>query len=74
MYLSVRVVAGAKVEGVEELKGGRLKVSVKEPARQGLANRRATELVARHLGVLPKQVRLISGHHSPAKLFAVPDK
>ncbi len=73
MYISVRVVAGSKLEGVEELKDSRLKVSVKAPAKQGLANRRAAQLLAAHLKIPVRQVRLISGHHSPAKIFAVPD-
>lgn len=71
MYLSVRVVAGQKSEGVEELKGGRLRVSVKAPAKQGLANRRAVELVAAHLKVPVAKVRLIAGAHTPAKLFLI---
>lgn len=74
MYISVRVVAGAKAEKAEELKGGRLKIFVKEPAKQGLANRRVTALVAQHLKLPANKVRLVSGHHQPAKLFAVPDR
>ena len=73
MYLSVRVVAGQKEEGVEALKDGRLRVRVKPPAKQGLANRRATELLAAHLKVPASKVRIISGHASPAKLFSVAD-
>lgn len=71
MYVSVRVVAGAKKESVEELARGRLNISVKEPARQNLANKRVIELVARHFALPISRVRLISGHASPAKLFSV---
>lgn len=71
MYVSVRVIAGAKKEIVEELKGGRLKIAVKEPAKQNLANRRVLLLVARHFGLAQNKVRLISGHTSPAKIFSV---
>jgi uncharacterized protein YggU (UPF0235/DUF167 family) len=74
MYLSVRVVAGQKKEGVEALKDGRLKVSVKPPAKAGRANARALELVAAHLKLPPSTVRIVSGHASPAKLFAIPDE
>ncbi|HEY4501527.1 MAG TPA: DUF167 domain-containing protein [Candidatus Paceibacterota bacterium] len=73
MYISVRVVAGAKVEKVEELPKGRLKISVKVPARQNLANRRVRELVAAHLGLPLARVRLLSGHTSPSKIFSVDD-
>lgn len=71
MYVSVRVVAGAKHEKVEELKAGRLRIWVKEPAAQNLANRRVLVLVARHFGVAHKDVRLVSGHRSQAKIFSV---
>lgn len=71
MYISVRVVAGAKVEKVEELPKGRLKISVKEPAKQNLANKRVHKLVAEHLGLPLGKVRLIAGAHTPSKLFSV---
>lgn len=74
MYISVRVVAGAKVEKVEELPKGRLKISVKAPAERNLANKRVRELVAAHLHLPLAQVRLLSGHTSPSKIFSVDDK
>lgn len=72
MYIRVRVHAGAKKE-VFEKDGDVLLVSVKEPAEQNLANVRVLELVAKHFGILPKQIRIISGHHSPTKLLSLPD-
>lgn len=71
MYISVRVVAGAKVEKLEALPRGRLRIWVKEPAERNLANARVRELVAAHLRVPLERVRLISGHTSPSKLFSV---
>ncbi len=71
MYVSVRVVAKAKQEKVEELPQGRLKIWVKEPAERNLANRRVTELVAGHLELPLAKIRLISGHRSPSKIFSV---
>ena len=71
MYVSVRVLAGQKAERVEEIKDGRLKISVKEPAKQSLANRRVRELVAQHLKLPLAKVRLISGAQTPSKLFSV---
>lgn len=62
---------GAKKERVEELPKGRLKISVKEPAKQNLANRRVRELVATHLRLPVAKVRLLSGHTSPSKIFSV---
>ena len=71
MYISVRVVAGAKEEKREELANGRLRIWVKEPAKQNLANRRVLQLLARHFKISRAKVRLVSGHHSPAKIFSV---
>ena len=71
MHISVRVTAGAKREAVEVLSQGRLKISVKEPAKQNLANRRVLELVARHFRVSTKKVRIIRGHRSPQKILSV---
>lgn len=73
MYISVRVVAGAKQERVEVLPRGRLKVWVKAPAERNLANKRVRELVAAHLKLPLAQVRLLSGHTSPSKIFSVDD-
>ncbi|MDB5225161.1 MAG: hypothetical protein JWL87_113 [Candidatus Adlerbacteria bacterium] len=70
MYVSVRVVAGAKKELVEELPKGRLKIWVKEPAERNLANHRVRELVAAHLNLPLADVRLLSGHTSPSKIFS----
>lgn len=71
MYISVRVIAGAKEDKVEALAKGRLRVWVKAPAQQNLANRRMLALVAAHLGQPASAVRLVSGHHSPSKIVDV---
>jgi uncharacterized protein YggU (UPF0235/DUF167 family) len=73
MYLHVRVLADAKEERVEAVGENRLKISVKEPAKQNRANRRVVALVAGHLGVAVGKVRLVNGHTSPTKLFSIAD-
>lgn len=73
MYIRVRVAAGAKKESFEQVSEDSFLVSVKEPAEQNLANRRVLELVAEHFGASPRQIRIISGHHSPGKILSVPD-
>lgn len=73
MYIRVRVSAGAKRESLEQTADDSFLVSVREPAEQNLANKRVLELVALHFGVSPKQIRIISGHHSPGKILSVPD-
>jgi uncharacterized protein (TIGR00251 family) len=73
MYIKVRVHAGAKKEEVVEESKTHFIIAVKEPAKQNLANRRVTDLIADHFRVPAKQVRIISGHHSPSKIFSIPD-
>ena len=73
MYIKVRVQAGAKAEKFEAVSKDHFKAAVKEPAKQNLANRRVMELVAAHFIIPAGQVRLISGHRSPSKIFSIPD-
>lgn len=72
MYIKVRVNAGAKKESFVQEHEDSFTISVKEPAEQNRANARVRELVAAHFGILPKQIRIISGHHSPGKILSVP--
>jgi len=73
MYIRVRVMAGTKRESFEQVSEDSFLVSVKDPAEQNFANRRVLELVAAHFGVNPKQIRIVSGHHSPGKILSIPD-
>lgn len=74
MYIRVSVSGGVKKEVFKKVKNDSFLVAVKEPAEQNLANKRVLELVASHFNILPKQIRIISGHHSPGKILAIPDK
>lgn len=73
MYIRVRVTADAKKESFLQTAEDTFFVSTKEPAEQNRANTRVLELVAGHFGILPKQIRIISGHHSPGKIISLPD-
>jgi uncharacterized protein YggU (UPF0235/DUF167 family) len=70
MKVSVRVVPNARIEGVSE-EAGVLVVRVHAAAREGQANERAIELVARHFGVTKRHVRLAHGRASRFKVFEV---
>ena len=70
MYLKAIVHAGAKKEKIEETEKG-LDISVKEPAQRNLANTRVRELLAARFRVPLARVRILSGHHSPRKLFSI---
>lgn len=74
MFIKIIVTAGAKKEKFEAESATRYKISVKEPAKQNLANKRVCMLVARHLKTALTNVRIINGHHSPSKLLSVSTK
>jgi uncharacterized protein len=71
MYIKVKVKAGAKKESFIKKSDDHFEISVKEPAERGLANARVVELVREHLKVYNKDVRIVSGHHSPGKIISL---
>lgn len=71
MYIKVRVLAGAKKEFFKKKSEDHFEISVKEEAKQNMANRRVMEVVAKELGVPKEKIRIISGHHSPSKILSV---
>ncbi|MBI1999312.1 MAG: DUF167 domain-containing protein [Parcubacteria group bacterium] len=71
MYIHVTVTAGAKTEAFKQTGERRYAISVREPAKQNLANKRVIEVVARHFRTPLGKVRIISGHHHPKKLLSV---
>lgn len=73
MYVRVRVTPSAKRESLIEADARNFSASVKEPAERNLANTRVRELLAERFGIPAGRVRLISGHRSPQKVFAVGD-
>ncbi|MEK7148558.1 MAG: DUF167 domain-containing protein [Patescibacteria group bacterium] len=74
MYIRVRVAADAKKESFVKSASDSFLISVKKPAEQNLANKRVLELIAEHFGIVSKQIRIISGHHSPGKILSIPDR
>ncbi|MDP3956109.1 MAG: DUF167 domain-containing protein [bacterium] len=71
MYIKVRVVAGSKLESFEQKSDDTFFLTVKEKAKQGLANARVRQLLATNIGVPISCVRLVSGHTSPSKIFDI---
>jgi len=70
-FIKIKVAAGAKQEGVEELGENSYAVSVKVKAERNQANIRALELLNNYLKLPPRSIRLISGHHHPHKLAEI---
>lgn len=70
MYIKIKVIAGVKKELVERVSEDALHISVREEAEMNQANRRVLAIV-RELYPAAGDVRLVSGHHSPAKIVSV---
>ena len=71
MYVRVRVQPGAKKESIEQVSETEFRVAVREKAERNLANGRVRELLARNYGLENRDVRLVSGHRSPNKIFDI---
>jgi uncharacterized protein (TIGR00251 family) len=69
--LPLKVVPGASRDRVAGLLGRRLKVTVSRPAEKGAANRAVAELLARALGLRPRDLELVAGQTHPEKTFRV---
>jgi len=71
MYIHVKVTAGAKKESLKIKSEDHFEIFVKEKAERNMANTRVLELVAKHLKVPVKKVRIVNGHHHPSKLLVI---
>lgn len=71
MYIKIKVSAGAKKETFRKKSEDHFEISVKEEAKQNMANRRVVEVVARELRIPKEKIKIISGHHSPGKILSI---
>ena len=70
MKIRAKVIPNSKVEGVIKEGDGFL-VRVKEPAKEGKANRAVIKLLAEHFGVSQRQIVISSGFGSRNKVIEV---
>ena len=69
MYIKIKVKAGMTKESVEKISEDHFDISVKEPAKRNLANKRILEIMGK---LYPNRlVRIINGHNSPSKLLSI---
>lgn len=69
--IRVKVKAHARKDSVTELPDGRLFITVRVPAEEGLANEKVLALLAVHLRVSPGRLSIIRGRTSPTKTIIV---
>lgn len=70
MKIQVKVKPNSKTQEVDE-EGDSFIVKVKEPPKEGKANRAVIKLLAAHFGVPQSQVRILSGLGSRNKVVEV---
>ena len=71
MYIKVIVKASMKSEEIVEKTKDHFEISVKEKAKNNMANRKVIELIAQYFKVTQNKVRIINGHHHPHKLLII---
>lgn len=71
MFVKVKVHAGEKKNALTQKSADAFEISVKAPAEQGRANDAVRQILAEHLSLDPKKLRLIKGATSPAKIFEI---
>lgn len=70
MKISVRVKTNMKEEKIEKV-GNIFNVSVKEPAKEGKANKAVIELLSEYFNVPKSQIFIISGAKSRQKIIEI---
>lgn len=71
MKIFVKATPNAKEERVQKIDETHFIVSVKEPPKQGKANRAITKALARHFKTAPSNIKLISGFSAKQKVFEI---
>jgi uncharacterized protein (TIGR00251 family) len=70
MHIKVKVIAGAKREKLIKKSKDALEVHVREPAEDGMANKKALELLRKEFAGY-NEIKIIHGHHSPNKIISI---
>jgi uncharacterized protein YggU (UPF0235/DUF167 family) len=71
MFVHVHVTPGARRERVTKKDETEFQIEVKEPKERNLANKRIREILVKEFGVDSGQIRMLTGHRSPSKIFSV---
>jgi len=71
LRIRLKVVPGASRDALAGWLDDRLKIRVAAPPEQGQANAAVCRVLAKALGLNPRQVEIVSGHTSPQKTAEV---
>ncbi len=72
MLVRVYVTPDSRKESIEKENDTTFRIKVREPRERNLANKRVKELLAAEFKTTAKQIRIMTGHKSGAKMFDVP--
>ena len=70
-HIKVRVFTDAAKEEITRSDDNTFRVFLREPAKQGLANKRLLKVLQSALEPKPKRLRIVTGEHSPSKVIAI---
>jgi len=70
-FIAIKAVPGSSRDQIVGPLGDRLKVKVAAPPEDGKANKSIQALLAKALGVTPRDITLVSGPTHPEKVFRV---
>ena len=70
MKMRVKVTPNSKIEGISK-EGDLLLVRVKDPPKEGKANRAVVKLLAEYFGVSQGQVTIVSGYNGRNKIIEI---
>lgn len=69
--VKVKVVPNSKKAKVEQTEGGVLKVNVDAPAKEGKANKRLVEILAKYFSKQKSSIRIVKGWTSKNKVVDI---
>lgn len=71
MYIKLEVTPESRRNSLRRISEEKYHIQVKDKAKMGLANKRALSLLAEHLRVPERNLRLISGQRGSRKLVHI---
>lgn len=71
MKIFVKVKPNAKKEAIEKINETHFAAAVKEPPKEGKANKAIIKALAKFLGIAPSRLKIISGGLSKQKIFEI---
>jgi len=69
--VNVKVVPNSKKAKVEQTEGGVLRVNVDAPAKEGKANKRLVEILAKYFSKPKSSIRIVKGRTSKNKVVEI---